>query len=332
VNRSRRAPDLVGAAPHGSTDRTETAAVPHEKRLLPLPDGVFAAALTPLRSDFSIDHDAFAAHCRWLLASGCDGVAPMGTTGEANSFSVAERIEALDRLAASGIPLERLLIGTGCAAIPDTVVLTRHAIAHGVGGVLVLPPFYYKNVSDDGLFAAFDQVIQRVASNRLKLYLYHFPQMSGVPLSQALIGRLVERYPDTVVGMKDSSGDWNNMKTACERFPGFRVYAGTETLLLPILRTGGAGCISATTNVTCALAAEVYAKRATPQAESLQQRLSAAREAFEKFPAIAALKRLTAERTGHEAWRLPRPPHLVLADAQFALLKAELDRAGFAPP
>jgi 4-hydroxy-tetrahydrodipicolinate synthase len=294
-----------------------------------LPDGVFAAALTPLRRDLSIDHAAFAAHCRWLLDNGCDGVAPMGTTGEANSFSVSERLEAIDRLTAAGIPPERLMIGTGCSAIPDTVVLTRHAIAHGAAGVLVLPPFYYKNVSDDGLFAVFDQVIQQVASDRLRLYLYHFPQMSGVPLSHALIERLVKRYPDAVVGMKDSSGDWNNMKTTCERLPGFRVYAGTEEFLLPIMRAGGAGCISATTNVTCAVAAEVYAKRAEGVADALQQRLTRVRVTFAEFPAIPALKRMTAERTGQDTWRLPRPPHLPLDDERYAALKAALERAGF---
>lgn len=294
-----------------------------------LPDGVFAASLTPLRSDLSIDHAAFATHCRWLLANGCDGVAPMGTTGEANSFSVAERIEALDRLLDAGIPPERLLVGTGCAAIPDTVALTRHAIAHNAGGVLMLPPFYYKNVSDDGLFAAFDQIIQRVASDRLRLYLYHFPQMSGVPFSHALIGRLVERYPKTVVGMKDSSGDWNNMKTTCEKFRGFRVYAGSEEFLLPIVQAGGTGCISATTNVTCRLAAGVYARRETPEADALQQHLSQVRETIGKYPLIPALKRLTAERTGHDAWCLPRPPHLPFDDERYAELKKELQEIGF---
>jgi 4-hydroxy-tetrahydrodipicolinate synthase len=149
-----------------------SAAIPERAAILP--NGVFAAALTPLRDDLSVDHEAFAEHCRWLLANGCNGVAPMGTTGEANSFSVAERIEALDRLIDADIPPSRLLVGTGCCAIPDTVALTRHAVALGTGGVLALPPFYYKNVSDDGLYAAFDQVIQRVGDRRLKLYLYHF--------------------------------------------------------------------------------------------------------------------------------------------------------------
>lgn len=296
-----------------------------------LPPGVYAAALTPLREDLSIDHEAFAEHCRWLLANGCDGVAPMGTTGEANSFSVAERIEALDRLVEAGLPPERLLVGTGCCAIPDTVALTRHAAARGAGA-LALPPFYYKNVSDDGLYAAFDEVIQRVGDPRLRLYVYHFPQMSAVPLSRALIARLVKRYPDTVVGMKDSSGDWSNMKAVCEELPGFRVYSGTEKLLLPILRAGGAGCISATVNTTCTLAAEVYAKRASDDAEALQARLAAVRDTMDAYPPIPALKRLAAERTGRDAWRLPRPPHVPLDEARFAELKADLQKLGFTAP
>jgi len=297
-----------------------------------LPNGVFAAVLTPLRDDYSIDHEAYAEHCRWLLANGCDGLAPMGTTGEANSFSVAERIEAFERLVEAGVPASKMMVGTGCCSITDTVALTRHAVALGAGGVLMLPPFYYKNVSDDGLYAAFDQVIQRVGDARLKLYLYHIPPMSGVPISHALIGRLIRRYPDTVVGMKDSSGDWNNMKTTCEMYPGFRVYAGTEKFLLPILAAGGVGCISATTNITCRLAAEVYAKRATGEGQGLQQTLTRVRDALEKYPVIAALKRLTAERTGHEGWRLPRPPHLPLDDARFEALQADLQKLGFVAP
>ncbi len=304
----------------------------NQQRTAMLPNGVFAAALTPLRDDLSIDHDAFADHCRWLLANGCDGVAPMGTTGEANSFSVVERIEALDRLIAAGLPPHRLLVGTGCCAIPDTVALTRHAVTHGVGGVLMLPPFYYKNVSDDGLYGAFDQVIQRVNDARFKLYLYHFPQMSGVPLSHALIGRLLRNYPATVVGMKDSSGDWNNMKTLCGTFPGFRTYAGSEKFLLPILRAGGPGCISATTNVTCQLAGQVYTKCASSDAEALQQRLTTARDAIEKYPAISALKRMTAERTGRAAWLNLRPPHVPLSTDRAAALMVDLKNAGYPFP
>lgn len=298
-----------------------------------LPGAVIPAVLTPVREDLEIDHDAFAEHCRWLLANGCDGLAPMGTTGEANSFSVAERTEALERLVQAGVPAARMIVGVGCCAIPDTVALTRHAVELGAGGALALPPFYYKNVSDDGLYAAYDQVIQRVGDARLKLYLYHFPQMSGVPLSRALIARLHERYPDTVVGLKDSSGDWDNMKAVCETLPGFRVYAGTERYLLPVLRAGGAGTISSTVNVTGALAAQVVAQRDSAKADALQERLTTVRDAIERRPpAIPALKRLTAERTGHPGWRYARPPHLPLDDERFAAITAELERLGFSVP
>jgi 4-hydroxy-tetrahydrodipicolinate synthase len=294
-----------------------------------LPMGVLTAVLTPLREDFGIDHPAFAEHCRWLLANGCDGVAPMGTTGEANSFSVGERFEALERLLAAGIPRDRMVIGTGCSAVPDTVALTRHALDNGVVDTLMLPPFYYKNVGDDGVYAAFDQVIQRIGDKRLKIYLYHFPQMSGVPITHTLIEKLLKKYPDTVVGVKDSSGDWDNMKIMCERYPGFRVYAGTEKVLLAILRAGGAGCISATTNVTCRLAGELFAKWKTAEADTLQERLTAVRNVMEKYPRIAVLKQLAAERTGRPSLRIPRPPLEPLSAAHTKQILAELADVGF---
>jgi len=293
-----------------------------------LPMGVLTAVLTPLRDDLSIDHAGFAEHCHWLLANGCDGVAPMGTTGEANSFGVDERTEALERLLAAGIPKDRIVIGTGCSAIPDTIALTRHALAHGVADTLMLPPFYYKNVSDDGVYATFERVIQGVGDARLRIYLYHFPQMSGVPITHRLIERLRKNYPDTVVGMKDSSGDWDNMKSACERFPGLRVYAGTEKVLLAVLRAGGAGCISATTNLTCRLAGELYAKWKTPAADALQEKLTLVRNVLEKYPRIPVLKQLAADRVARPAWRLPRPPLEALSTADAKQVAAELARLG----
>lgn len=296
------------------------------------PGAVIPAVLTPVREDLAIDHPAFAEHCHWLLAHGCDGLAPMGTTGEATSFSVGERTEALERLVDARVPAARMIVGVGCCAIPDTVALTRHAVALGAGGVLALPPFYYKNVSDDGLYAAYDRVIQQVGDARLRLYLYHFPQMSSVPLSPALIARLHRAYPDTVVGLKDSSGDWDNLKAVCEMLPGFRVYAGTERYLLALLRAGGAGTISSTVNVTCALAAEVHARRDAPEADALQERLTRVRDAIERRPpAIPALKRLVAERTGHESWRCTRPPHLPLDDDSYAALRRQIERIEFRP-
>ncbi len=294
-----------------------------------LPGGVFAATLTPLDGDLGIDHAALAAHCRWLLANGCDGIVLLGTTGEANAFSVAERMAALDALVEAGLPAPRLLVGTGCCAVPDAVALTRHAVAHGTGGVLMLPPFYYKDVTDDGLAAFFDRVIEQVGAAALRIYLYHIPQLSGVPFRRALIERLLARYPGTVAGMKDSSGDWDSMRALASALPGFRVFAGTERFLLDILAAGGVGCISATANVTCRLAAEVYAQRHTAGARALQDRLNAVRQAIEAFPLTAALKHLMAARTQRPGWLRLRPPLTPLAAAQAAALDEALQRLGF---
>ena len=175
------------------------------------PAGVFAAVLTPFDEIGAPNSAALALHCRWLLSNGCDGLSVFGTTGEGNSLSVDERAGLLERLVSDGIPAQVLLPATGCCAIPDTVRLTERAVHLGVPGTLMLPPFYYKNPSEDGVFAAFAEVIERVGDGRLRVYLYHFPQMSGVSLTPALIERLLARYPDSVAGMKDSSGDLANM-------------------------------------------------------------------------------------------------------------------------
>ena len=183
------------------------------------PAGVYAAVLTPFDDSGAPDAGALALHCRWLLARGCDGLSVLGTTGEGNSLTVDERIALLERLTADGIPAQVLLPGTGCTAIPDTVRLTERAVQLGAPGVLMLPPFYYKSVSDDGLFAAFAEVIERVADSRLRIYLYNFPQMTGLSFSMALIERLLTDYPATIVGMKDSSGDFANMPAPPRRLP-----------------------------------------------------------------------------------------------------------------
>ena len=293
--------------------------MPHDNRL---PDGVYAASLTPQHDDLSVNYERLVAHGRWLLDNGCDGIVLFGTTGEANSFTVAERMAALDAVVDAGLPAHRLLVGTGCCAVPDTVTLTRHAVTKGVGGVLVLPPFYYKNVPDEGVFAAFDRVIQQVGEAKLQVYLYHFPQMSTVPFSDALVERLLSAYPDTIVGMKDSTGDWSHMKHVVEAFPGFRVFSGTERYLLDILEAGGAGCISATVNVTCRLAGEVFARWQSEDMRPLQHRLTAIRAAIMVYPAIPALKRIMAEQTGQADWLNLRPPLTPLGDDEAAALLA----------
>jgi 4-hydroxy-tetrahydrodipicolinate synthase len=298
----------------------------------PVASGVFAAALTPLDADLAPDHAALACHCRWLLDNGCDGLAVLGTTGEANSFGLKERLRMLEAIVEADIPPSTLLPGTGCCAVPDTVSLTRHAVEAGCAGVVMLPPFYYKGVGDDGLFAAYSEIIQRLGDERLRIYLYHFPKMSQTPLGLALIERLRKAYPDTVVGMKDSSGDLAGMVAAVEAFPGFAVFAGSDSLLLPVLEAGGAGCITAVANVACHLARRVMDAHAAGDAGEAHAALDAVRKAIEVFPLTAALKEIMANHSGDATWRAVRPPLTPLAADQAAELTARLAAAGATLP
>ena len=290
------------------------------------PSGVFSAALTPLTADLAPDHAAFADHARWLIEEGCDGIAMLGTTGEANSFSAAERMALLEATVASGIAPSRLLPGTGVAALTETVELTRHALSLGVNTVVMLPPFYYKGVTDDGVYAAYAEVIERIASPRLQVVLYHIPQMSAVPISHAVIERLLARFPETVVGIKDSAGEIGNMLEMVRRFPGFSVLAGADPLLLPLRRQGGAGCITATSNLVARDLAFIFRhaleESRAMEVEAAQQRVVAMRNRASRFPQMASLKTLTAQRTGQQGWMRLRPPLLPLKkDEAKALLE-----------
>lgn len=303
---------------------------------MPAPlNGVFAAALTPLTDTLAPDHHALIRHCRWLLQHGCDGLAVHGTTGEANSFSVDERIGMLEALAGAGIPGAALLPGVGCCAITDTVKLSRAALAIGAAGVLMLPPFYYKTVTEEGVFAAFAETIERVGDDRLRVYLYHFPQMSAVPVPLGVIQRLRARYGAIIAGMKDSSGDFANMRACATALDDFAVFSGSDEFLLPLLEAGGAGCITAVCNVASSLAGEVHAawKRGElAHARSRQERLNAVRAAISSYPLTAALKEIMADQTGVYAWRNLRPPLTRIDSAACAALASALDRLGFAPP
>ena len=294
-----------------------------------LMSGVLPAVLSPLHDDLSPDHTRHVQHCNWLLNSGCNGLAIHGTTGEANSFSVAERLETLAALGAAGIDGQRIIAGTGCCAIPDSIALTKAALQIGAAGALMLPPFYYKNVSDDGLYAAFSEVIQRVGDEALKVYLYHFPTMSGVPITLSLIERLLAAYPNTVVGVKDSSGDFENMKAMASQFPGFRVFAGSERLLLDCLELGGAGTISATVNVTSLQASKVFAAWRVGDADAAkehQEHLSDSRVAIQDYPLVPALKAIMARHTGNQNWLSMRPPLTALSPADSKALFDTIDR------
>ena len=294
--------------------------------------GVHAAVLTPLTAELAPDVAAMARHCRWLLAHGCDGLAVLGTTGEANSFTVDERLALLEGLVEAGLPADTLLPGTGCCAIPDTVRLSRRATELGMRGVLMLPPFYYKNLDDDGLYAAFARTIDAIGDPRLRVLLYHFPQMSGVPIGQAVIGRLLDAYPGVVVGMKDSSGQLESMLSVVKSFPGFAVLTGTDHTLLPLLRAGGAGCITAAANIAAGLARQVCAGWREPAVEEAHQLLSAVRAVFTVPPLVASLKEVMARHGGDPGWRRLRPPLMPLDRETADRVVAQLAATGYRPP
>jgi 4-hydroxy-tetrahydrodipicolinate synthase len=295
--------------------------------------GVNAAVLTPMNADFTVDLERMAAHCRWLLANGCNGLGVLGTTGEANSLGLAERMAVVEGLVERGIPAAKMMPGTGTPALTDTVELTRHAERLGCRAALLLPPFYYKNPSDDGLLAYFSEVAQRVAGH-INLYLYNFPQQSAVPFSVAFIERLLTACPGKFKGIKDSSGSYENGLAYVQAFArhGFEVYAGDDTLLKPLLEKGSAGCITAASNVNCAIGAQVYAGWQTPAGAAAHEVLTATRKAVISVPLISGLKALVARNTGDARWETIRPPHLPLNAAQKAALFGAFDASGMTLP
>jgi 4-hydroxy-tetrahydrodipicolinate synthase len=279
--------------------------------------GILAPVLTPFDSQLNPDPGRFVSFCRKLLDDGCTGLVPFGTTSEANSLSVEERERLLDALLEGGVPAEKLIPGTGCAALPDTVRLSKKAAQAGCAGVLVLPPFYYKNPSEEGLYRSFAQAIDKTGEGRLRVYLYHIPQVSQVGISLPLIERLLKAYPGVVTGIKDSSLELQNTRALLRAFPGFEVFVGTEKFLLATLREGGAGCITATANVNAPAISLAFRERS----EERQREIDVVREAFEKLPLIAALKEAIARRTGDARWRAVRPPLVELSPDQRATLK-----------
>jgi 4-hydroxy-tetrahydrodipicolinate synthase len=292
--------------------------------------GILAPVVTPYRSDLSPDPDRLLRQCRWLLSQGV-GLAVFGTTSEANSLAVDERIELLELLVSGAVDPARIMPGTGCCALTDTVRLTTHAVKLGCGGVLVLPPFYYKGVSDEGLFRSFAQVVERVGDTRLRIYLYNIPPISQVAITVPLIERLLKAYPGIVAGAKDSSGDWDTTRAYLDNFAehGFDVFPGSETFLLQALRHGGAGCISATANVNPGLIARLFVTWQAADADTQQLRLSEVRGIFARYPMIPAIKAAIAHYSRDSSWTTVRPPLVECTAEQKASLVSELEAAGF---
>src|SRR5438034_1174648 len=302
--------------------------------------GALAPVVTPFKVDFSPDRERFIRHCQWLLLQNC-GLAPFGTTSEANSMSTDERISLLEALIAAGIDPSRMMPGTGCCPIVETAALTARAVKHACAGVLMLPPFYYKDVSEEGLFRYFSEVVQCVGDARLRIYLYHIPPLAIVGITPKLVERLLNAYPKAIAGMKDSSGDWNNTKTFLDAFAesagptrtGFDVFVGSESFLLANMRNGGAGTISAMANVNPAAIHKLYVEWKSAGADDQQAKLNVVRDVFgKKYPMISALKQAIAIYANDPAWRTVRPPLVELTAEQAKTLAAELKTIGFTMP
>ena len=295
--------------------------------------GVLAPVLTPFDASLNPDRDRLVQQCRWLVSNDV-GLALFGTNSEANSLSLAERISLLESVVEAGLPTSRMMPGTATCNLPETIEITRHAVSAGVAGVLMLPPFYYKGVSDDGLFDYFSRLIDGVADDRLRIYLYNIPPVAQVPITMNLIERLLKAFPDQVKGAKDSSGDWKNTLSMIEAFAsdGFEVFVGSESFLLRCLQAGGAGCISATANVNPAAIAALHRDWREGDAQARQDALTVTREIFSNFVMIPAMKAAVSHYAGSPDWLRVRPPLVEMDTSQIQALADALDDTGFRMP
>ena len=283
--------------------------------------GVIAAIATPVDESGAPDRPRAVKLARFLLDNGCDGLNVLGTTGEATSFSLDERKNVMDAYKANALPLGRLMVGTGAAALSDAVALTRHAAELGFAGALVLPPFYYKGVPDDGLFAYIETLVQATAAKPIPLYLYHFPAMSGLPWHVALIKRLLNSFPTRIVGLKDSSGDMTYALAAAAISPSFAVFPSTEAALLEARQGAFAGCISATANLNADLCARAWGAGDTAALDAAVT----IRKLFDGKPLVSGVKALLAHIHGDPALARVKPPLAAFTAADRAAVVAGYD-------
>jgi 4-hydroxy-tetrahydrodipicolinate synthase len=287
--------------------------------------GLWCAMLTPLDEAGRLDGARMTRFAQQLLTDGVDGLAPFGTTGEGPSFSVAERRAGLEALLAGGIEPRRLIAATGCAAVTDAIDLTRHALASGLRRCLVVPPFFFKDVPDDALFTFYARLVDGVADPRLRLYLYHIPQFSGVPISAAVTRRLADAYGGVVAGVKDSEGNWSHTAELLERVPGLDVLVGHEPHLPQAMRAGGAGTICGIANVFPAIVRPLLAPDVAPADEG---RLRQFIEILFRYPFLPAFKAIKAAQTDDPRWLAVRTPWTPLAERASIDLVAALKAAG----
>ena len=266
--------------------------------------GVIAAIATPVDETGAPDLKRAIILARYLLDNGCDGLNVLGTTGEATSFSVDERKGVMDAYKANGLPMHRLMVGTGAASVTDAVALTRHAADLGFGGALVLPPFYYKGVPDDGLVAYVEALVKATEQKPIPIYLYHFPAMSGLPWHVALITRLLDSFSSRIAGLKDSSGDMAYARSAAAISKNFAVFPSTEACLLEARRGDFAGCISATANLNADLCARAWSGGDTTALDAAVT----IRKLFDGKPLVPGVKALLAHIHGEPGLSRVRPP------------------------
>ncbi|MBI3711095.1 MAG: dihydrodipicolinate synthase family protein [Proteobacteria bacterium] len=278
--------------------------------------GLWVATLTPIDGAGQIDAARLAQHCRALLMAGCDGVTLFGTTGEGQSFSVAERIAALDAVLAAGIAPERVVVGTGATALPDAVELTRHAVRCDVAATLLLPPFYFKDVADAGVVAAVGNVVEAAGDPGVRIFLYHIPSMSAVPISPAAAAELRRRYGPAIAGIKDSSLDWATFARFRAHLPDLAILVGDETLLVRALNEGGAGTICGLSNVAPALIRALCDRRGAAETAKSQREIERLVKLFAGRPFVATLKTIMAEISGDPTWLAVRAPLVAASEAE----------------
>lgn len=290
--------------------------------------GVHCAVATPMTADGAIATDLFLDHCRALLSEGCHGLAPLGTTGEANSLGLSERMALLDAIISGGIDPKLLIPGTAALSVTDTITLTAHATKAGAKGVLLLPPFYYKNPSDEGLYRYYARIIEGVGDDDLRLVLYHIPQISLVPISHDLIDRLMTAFPSIVSGIKDSSGNLDNMNATCARFPDLAVFSGADPLMLPVLKAGGAGCITAASNLAAGALRTVWDNwqddTKADVVNAAQIRITAWRALSTSYEQIPTTKAMIGQLRGNPDWANLRPPFVEISKTERAEVFAKM--------
>lgn len=285
-------------------------------------EGVIAAVPTALDENFEPIKELFIEHCNWALASGCDGLNILGSTGEANSLDIETRKKVMD-WAADKVPVSKLMVGTGLPALDETIAMTQYADALGYTIALVLPPYYYAPVTNDGLVAWYMALHKALGERQIQIYFYNFPQMTGLPIPVEVIAELAKNAPLRFSGIKDSSGDLDYARAIVAADGNLNVFPSSETALQSADNDGFAGCISATVNITSALAAEIWASRENPP-NDLCTEIGRQRAAMAGPNLIPAIKYLVSQRTGDERWQYLMPPFLPLSEQDREILYASL--------